>query len=289
MPINCYSRLPHRVEQAQKISLRELHTKGPLASVAMASVQCFKKAEKSYYQQNRCGQRSEHAKSHAEWYGQREDHFPLRRGYMAEGYGDMAQGHGYSAQNHGYSAQGLGYSAQGHGDMALAQGQGFLAQGLGSMVQGFGHVAQGLGQQVQGLGHVAQGLGHKVQAQSAYKSGLATVESQTACKGRNNGRYLSEFDQNDSMGQKNGRYLSQFDQNHSMGQSNGRYLAQQAQTQSIAEFQGNQREFSSCHAKTKKKTEHRKKEKFMMMHREFRTRDERCSDGSGSESDNDRW
>jgi len=218
MPINCYSRLPHRVKQAQKISLRELHTKGPLASVAMASVQCFKKAEKSYYQQNRRGQRSEHAKSHAEWYGQREDHFSLHRGSTAVGYG---------------------YSAKGHGDMARAQG-----------------------------------LGHKVQAQSAYSSGLATVESQNACKGRNNGHYLS-----------------QFDQNHSKSQSNGRYLAQQAQTQSMTEFHGNQREFSSCQAKAKKKTEHRKKEKFMMMHREFRTRDKRCSDGSGSESesDNDRW
>ncbi|KAL3742903.1 hypothetical protein ACJRO7_018241 [Eucalyptus globulus] len=163
----------------------------------MASVQCFEKPKKAHRQRKHRGHRAEHEMSHAEWYGQRmvgfslsgymveghgkkahrqrkhrgqraesewygqrEVHFPLPRGYMAEGYGYSAQNHGYSAQNYGYSAKNYGYSAQGRG--------------------------------VEGFGQQVQGLGHKVQAQGAHSSGLATVESQTGCMGQNKGYYLSQ-------------------------------------------------------------------------------------------------
>lgn len=97
----------------------------------MASVQCFKNAEKSYYQQSHHGHRMEHAMSHSQTqcYGQGEKHLPLGYGYMAHSNGHMAHssGNGYLANGHGlgrgYLANGHGYMAHGHGYMAQTHGR----------------------------------------------------------------------------------------------------------------------------------------------------------------------
>ncbi|KAK2631853.1 hypothetical protein EUGRSUZ_L02362 [Eucalyptus grandis] len=207
----------------------------------MASVQCFEKPKKGHRPPKYRGPWMDYEMSHAEWYGRREVHFPLPCGYMVEDYGYMARGRRHRKHH------------------SSAQGRGFWVEGFGQQVQG---------------------LGHTVQAHGAYSSGLATVESQTACKGRNKGHYLSQYDQNDSMGQNNGRYLSQPHQNRSVRQSNGHCVAEMAQTQSTAAFQGNQREFTSCLAMANNKTEHRKNES-----------ESGSGSGSGSESESDtnRW
>ncbi|KAK3434192.1 hypothetical protein EUGRSUZ_D01721 [Eucalyptus grandis] len=258
----------------------------------MASVQRFKKAEKSSRPPSSLGQRAGYTIIQFQSLGQKGDCRGYKaegyvdaegrgyvaegyvdaegRGYMTEGYVDPAKGRSYMTEGYVDTANGRGYVTEGYVDKAkgrsyvtegyvdTAEGRGYVTEGYFDTAEGHGYVTERYVDRAKGRGNMAKGpsqqaterVSRKNQTQSGYSSGLAPVEFQTAY---GKGPFCERVVKNVSTGQKNSRYPMQFDQNHSMGRSNDRYPAQQAQTQS----------------------------------REFITRDNRCSDGSGSENESD--
>ncbi|XP_010053112.2 zinc transporter 7 [Eucalyptus grandis] len=152
----------------------------------MASVQCFRDAEETYYQQSNHGHHMDLAMnhSHTQCYGQSEKHHPSGHGYLAQGHGHNS---GYLAQGHGHNS---GYLAQGHG-----HNSGFLAQGHGH-----------------NSGYLAHGHGHN--------SGHAMAKPHTPCMGQNNGRFLGQHAQTHCITQGHGPEHSSF---HGKSKMKGEY------------------------------------------------------------------
>ncbi|KAF8019563.1 hypothetical protein BT93_G0296 [Corymbia citriodora subsp. variegata] len=70
----------------------------------MASFQCFKDAEETYYQQGHNGHHKEREMSYSQTqcYGQSEKRLPMGHGFQAHGHGFQAHGHGHMAQAYGH-------------------------------------------------------------------------------------------------------------------------------------------------------------------------------------------
>ncbi|KAF8033327.1 hypothetical protein BT93_D2053 [Corymbia citriodora subsp. variegata] len=228
----------------------------------MASVQCFQKAEKSYYRQSQRDHRKEEAMSRTEGNGQREN------------YDCMAGGGGHFTGGLGFTAGGLGMSA------GLGTVGGLLGTAVGT--------AGGL------LGFGAEDVCQKAPDRRHHSE-------RKISEGRNDGRYLTQYAENHhgepktSKGRNDGRCLAQYAENHSMGQNNGRYLAQRAKGQSLNQVHGHKKEYSSCHMKSSE-AEHQKKGmvttnkaygKSTILSREYKSGDSSCN--SESESDDDRF